>query len=350
MLNKLATKRLLAGLIDIIIMIAIDKIVLISGTSFTAAAPLYYFMSLFKYNTTVGGVLLNIRIANIDGNDLTKAKKLLRAFIFVLAFFAVSLSQLIDGTNLWPLVILIVIALPMFFTKKSVSLIDFFSRSRVIKDANNTYEKYKKENALIFASAIILILSFFAFLFIRTNNCYDWAQKREFQTVIQKCEKITKISRDSGMHYNLGLAYRFTKQHEKALNTIKKAKLLGNKNADFATASIYIDKKEYDVAIEIASSNLNDIKMLSVLAIAHAMKASGSNSFDELINSYAYSKAIIHKSKDLSEAEIKSDPDISMMVDTSYKFIDHTEKNFKPSQKKQADKRFEEVMKKMTSN
>ena len=59
---------------------------------------------------------------------------------------------------------------------------------------------------------------------------------------------------------------------------------------------------------------------------------------------------IIHKSKDLSEAEIKSDPDISLMVDTAYKFINHTEKNFKPSQKKQADKRFEEIIKKITSN
>lgn len=346
MLNKLATKRLLAGLIDITIMVAIDKIIVISGINFTGALIFYYFFSLYQYNTTVGGILLNTKVVDFNNNNLGKGKKALRSAMIAIAFLAIGLTQ-IASKHLGPLLILLAIALPMFLTKNSVSLIDFFSRSRVVKDVDNTYEKYKKENALIFISAIVVIISFWGYLFVRTQNCYDWFHKKEFRLVTEKCEKVAKISLNPDMYYTIGFSNRFIGQYNKAIELLQKSKLLGKKDIDFVIASVYVDKKDYDKAIEIASRNLNDINMLSVLSMTHAIKASHLKNMDDLMSAYAYSKIIISKSKNLSDIEIQTN---KAVIDSAYQFVENVEKSFNPSQKKQANKKFKEVMDKMTNN
>ena len=343
MLNKLATKRLLAGLIDIIIMVAIDKIIVISGINFTGAPIFYYFFSLYQYNTTVGGVLFNTKVVDSNNNNLGKGKKALRSAMIAIAFLAIGLTQ-IASKHLGPLLILLVIALPMFLTKNSVSLIDFLSRSRVIKDTDNTYEKYKKENALILVSAIIIIISFWGYLFVRTQNCYDWFHKKEFRLVTEKCEKVAKISLNPDMYFTIGISNRFTGQYNKAIELLQKSKLLGKKGIDFVIASVYVDKKDYDKAIEIASRNLDDINMLSVLSMAHATRASHLEKMDDFMSAYAYSKVIISKTKNLSNTEIQASKAI---IDSAYKFVENVEKSFNASQKKQAEKRLKEVMEKV---
>lgn len=327
-------------------MVAIDNIILISGINFTGAPIFYYFFSLYQYNTTVGGVLFNTKVVDSNNNNLGKGKKALRSAMIAIAFLAIGLTQ-IASKYLGPLLILLVIALPMFLTKNSVSLIDFFSRSRVVKDVDNTYKKYKKENALIFISAIVIIISFWGYLFIRTQNCYDWFHKKEFRLVTEKCEKVAKISLNPDMYYTIGFSNRFIGQYNKAIELLQKSKLLGKKDIDFVIASVHVDKKDYDKAIEIASGNLNDINMLSVLSMTHATKASHLKNMDDLMSAYAYSKIIISKSKNLSDIEIQTN---KAVIDSAYQFVENVEKSFNPSQKKQADKKFKEVMDKMTNN
>ena len=87
--------------------------------------------------------------------------------------------------------------------------------------------------------------------------------------------------------------------------------------------------------------------MLSVLSMTHAIKASHLKNMDDLMSAYAYSKIIISKSKNLSDIEIQTN---KAVIDSAYQFVENVEKSFNPSQKKQANKKFKEVMDKMTNN
>ena len=338
--QKLFTKRALSSLVDIAIMLAIANLTKLFTPNLSAAPIIYYTMCLFRYNTTVGGVLFNVKFVDKSNSNLGTGKKVLRLMLVAILYLVISLVQL-QNLYLAILLIFLLIILPMFFTRKSVSIIDFFSRTRVIEDSGYTYRKFRKENIIFFILIVVFLLSFIGYLIIAAQSCYSLFQKKSYKLVIEECQRVTKISNDYDLHYILGISYRGIKEYDKALESLEISKILGKKNLDFLIAGIYLSKKDYSEVIDIVGRDLNNINNLSLLAITYGMRSLNENNKDDLVIAYAYANIAIlkyNKVKHLSKVDDKT------QMDQIYKFVDSAKKLLTQKQKDKAYKIQQEII------
>ncbi|MFT6332188.1 MAG: hypothetical protein ACJAW3_000516 [Lentimonas sp.] len=339
MFNNLIIKRLLAGIVDVIIILSVDRIISIFGVSFSAFITLYYYLSFHQYRTTLGGALLNIKTISSNGKDVFGGRNFLKSFIITIIFFIIGVSNIQNSvlmSYLVPSVTILIIVSSAFFTRNCVTLVDFLSRTRVITDEKYSYKEYKKFNLSILLVAATFVVSFWVYTSVKIHKCIKLGKQHNFEAIIKKCKTTAKLTNNPYLYYLLGHSYSETGRYNKSIEYFRTANILGQEEANFALVKAYLIKKDYNNAINIAKKNTNNITMLPLLSAAYALKNEDLNIGEDFILSHVYAKIFIIRADALKDREVDN-----VMEDILSKSIPFMEEMVRSKESKMTESQLE---------
>ncbi|MFT6332247.1 MAG: tetratricopeptide (TPR) repeat protein, partial [Lentimonas sp.] len=268
-----------------------------------------------SYQTTYGGILLKIRTISKNGDDLNLIRKSIRSIIFGVIFLLVGQiqTQYANPLNyIIPIAVIAAIFIPSFFLKNSLTLIDLFSSSKVVLEKEGRLVKAKKYEAIIILIiAIIFTVSSSSYMFIKSTNCMKYAQQQNYQSIVEECPNVAKLTRNGYLNFIVGASYTEIEDYDNSLKYYKIAYSSGYKDAKFALANTYILlKQDYKSAIDLLEPNLNNETMVShsthILASAYLIKYASTNDVKDLMDFYTYADTYITISENSNDLAIKT--------------------------------------------
>lgn len=268
--KNIKTKRLLAGFFDLSIIMALKTISDVVGNDFGFVVLGYYFLCYARYNTTIGGTLLDIKSVRINDEKMDVKYSMIKSAAISLIIFSIYyifMSQ--DGVLKYALTGALVIAsiIPMFLNKEFLTIHDWISRTKIVR-------KLHKDKSLIKESIFVVSLSFMIIALIFFNNfytqlkCEKFIDQNDYQSITSNCKMATRISQDKDQYYSLGIAFLKQNKYSKSIKYFEKANRLGNNKAVIALIKAYTLNDDYKNAEEIAIDNIYDLSSSLLLSKA----------------------------------------------------------------------------------
>ena len=290
---KAVTSRILAGLIDILILLALKNIINIFGTKFELLiVPIYYIICLFKYSTTIGGVIFGIKIVEKTSKktNIRFPHVVIRSLIvsLVTAIVYYSYMNLISTMQyLIPAILTLFYINPIFFTKKRLTIHDYASQSKVIK--YKVQCKYLiKRSVLIFFSAI-LIVSLFALL---DSKCKQAVDDKDYNNegffTIKVCSATTHAKYDQEDYYKIGVSLLKKGKGRSATKFLRKAAKLGQRKADILLIQSYSLSNQFRQAEAQTAKMIKDLAATLTMSNMFISKYENSKDPKDIYKAYIY--------------------------------------------------------------
>mgnify|MGYP000743018787 CR=1 FL=1 len=297
MQKNLIVKRILSGLIDVIIIFTISKVMRMLGSS-TGFTNLYYILALSSIKTTIGGAILGIKTVTPRGEEIKFFRTFLRSLLLTAALISFSLN-LYHQEALILLAIIVLIAMPVIFTKKNLTLIDILSNSHVTEDSKKRSKNIGKWFSIsLLIISILFIVGFSIYSSSKENYCVSLTKQKKYGLIIQECEVIASLSHSPKLHMLVAMAHINFEEYDKAINNLSIANMLGEDKAKILLASSYILNMEYDKAMNIAKTDLKKPQMLNMLTLSYAAQYNKYQDDYDLVNFYAHKKLLLDSDKD----------------------------------------------------
>lgn len=262
--EKAIIARLLAGSLDILILLALKNIINIFSYKFELLViPAYYLFCLVRNSTTVGGIIFGIKIVEKSSKrtNINVKHSLIRSLVVssVTALTYYSFIKL-DGMYHYiiPAMIVIVYVNPIFFTKNRLTLHDYASFSKVIKFKIKSKTLLKRAVLILFSS-ILVVASFF----LLDSKCKQSVEDKDFAgesaLITQLCASTTHANYSEDEYYKLGISFLKKRKGRTATRFLEKAALAGNKKANILLIQSYAMSNKFGKAEKQAKKLIKDL-------------------------------------------------------------------------------------------
>lgn len=295
--------RLLAGSLDLAIIFAVKIIFNIFITKYEfLIVPAYYFICLFRYSTTLGGIIYGTKV--VEKTSKRTNIRLLHVIsrtsiisVITLLTYYVYTNQDSNLKYILPAILAVIYINPILFTKNRLTLHDYASKSKVIKFKINN-------RAIVKRSIIILFVSFLIVLFssLLENKCEQALNDKDYDNdgYLQLCYKIKDKSYNKDDYYNIGISFLRRNQSNQATTYLKKAAKLGKGEADILLIQSYSQSNLFRKAEKQANKMIKDLAASLVMSNMYIKKYEKDKDPKDLYNAYIYLNIYYMSYNDLS--------------------------------------------------
>lgn len=290
---KIWFKKILAGFFDITVLLSLKNIAMLVGHNYLQSlALLYYPLTYLKFKTTIGGILLDLKITTRHEKDEKKLilLLLLRSILLSAILFLIYLcyNYFTDNTKyILPAVISLIIIIAIFFTKENITFHDYFSKTKLIIN-NKKNKSLIRESLLVFVASFLMVCFLGGIIEYNSYQCRQLIKEKEYSMIIKKCQLSTKISNDPEQNYNLGLALLETKQRNKGIRYLKSAEELGKTEARIEIIRGYLIQGEYEEAREQGQDLIKDPAISMMISSSYMKKFINTKELEFLHKAHIY--------------------------------------------------------------
>jgi len=291
--EKAIIARLLAGSLDILILLALKNIINIFSYKFELLViPAYYLFCLVRNSTTVGGIIFGIKIVEKSSKrtNINVKHSLIRSLVVssVTALTYYSFIKL-DGMYHYiiPAMIVIVYVNPIFFTKNRLTLHDYASFSKVIKFKIKSKTLLKRAVLILFSS-ILVVASFF----LLDSKCKQSVEDKDFAgesaLITQLCASTTHANYSEDEYYKLGISFLKKRKGRTATRFLEKAALAGNKKANILLIQSYAMSNKFGKAEKQAKKLIKDLAAPLIMSNMFMQRYERNNDPKYIYKAYIY--------------------------------------------------------------
>jgi len=290
--KNITVKRLLSGLFDLSVILALKTLSDIAGNNYEFIVLIYYFLSFAILRTTAGGAILDTKavMMNEEKSDLDIKFAILRSLvisIIIASIYYIYTSQTGILKYALPLVLVIAIIAPIFFTKGQLTIHDYLSKTQIVINKD-------KDKSLIKESIVILTISFSIISFIAVNTyytqikCKKLMEENNYVELINTCKFSAQISNDKEQYYKLGIAFLKQNEAPDAIKYLSKAEELGKEEAAFAIIKSHILNDDLVNAEEQAIKLIKDLSSSLVMSNTLMQRYRRLKDSEDLFAAYIY--------------------------------------------------------------
>lgn len=284
--------RLMAGLIDISILLALKIVLNIFFHKFALLIiPIYYFLCLQLYSTTIGGVIFGIKIVEKTSKrtNIRFPHAISRSLIISAAVSLIYYSHIMQTGMLHyvlPAILGIIYVNPIIFTKNRLTLHDYLSKTKVIKFTINNKKLIKKSVLFLFTSILIICTSLMLETKCKENiNIKNYNEAFDISRLCSVTQN-TKYSKDN--HYTIGISLLKNKKARKSVFHLEKAAILGKEEAEIFLIQSYALSGSFRKAQKQTAKMIHDLAAPLIMSNMFITKYKKDNQETDLYNAYIY--------------------------------------------------------------